>query len=224
MTGAVVDSCVIGVFARAPAPGQAKTRLVPHLGADAAARLHGRLVRHAIMTARASGRGPIELWCTPSESHPFFQTLAAEFGLRLRTQCDGDLGERMADAFRLMLGHAPAAILIGTDCPVRTAQDLTEAREALAHGCDAVLGPTEDGGYHLVALRRHEPRLFAGVSWSTDRVLDQTRSRLSALGWRWHELPERWDVDRPEDLDRLLADPALAPLVADPRPGAVAAS
>jgi glycosyltransferase A (GT-A) superfamily protein (DUF2064 family) len=72
----------------------------------------------------------------------------------------------------------------------------------------------EDGGYHLIALRRHEPRLFAGVSWGTNRVLAQTRLRLSALGWRWHELTQRWDVDRPGDLERLLADPALAPLAA----------
>jgi glycosyltransferase A (GT-A) superfamily protein (DUF2064 family) len=59
------------------------------------------------------------------------------------------------------------------------------------------------------------------VSWSTDRVLDQTRSRLSTGGWRWHELPERWDVDRPDDLDRLLADPALAPLAVGPPPSAI---
>jgi uncharacterized protein len=221
MTGGVAESCVIGVFARAPEPGEAKTRLIPRLGAEEAARLHGRLVRHTIVTALASGSESIELWCAPSVSHPFFQRLAAEFALKLRMQCDGDLGERMADAFRVMLGHAPGAILIGTDCPARTAQHLREAREALARGCDAVLGPAEDGGYHLIALCRHEPRLFAGVSWSTGRVLDQTRSRLSALGWRWHELPERWDVDRPDDLDRLLADPALAPLAVGLHSGAV---
>jgi len=221
MTGAVVESCPIGVFARAPEPGQAKTRLIPRLGAEEAARLHSRLVRHTVVTAQASNAGPVELWCAPSPLHPFFQELAAEHGLKLRTQCDGDLGERMAEAFRVMLRDAAGAILIGTDCPARTAQDLTEAREALVRGCDAVLGPTRDGGYHLVALRRHQPRLFAGVSWSTDRVLDETRSRLSASGWRWHELPERWDVDRPDDLDRLLADPALAPLALGPPRSAI---
>lgn len=210
--GGTLESCLIGVFARAPDPGQAKTRLIPRLGAEAAARLHAKLVRHAVETALASGVGPVELWRAPSVSQAFFRGLAAEHGLNLRIQSEGDLGERMAHAFRRMLGDAPGAILIGSDCPARAAQDLIEAREALARGCDAVVGPVADGGYHLIALRRLELRLFAGVSWGTDRVLTQTRSRLTALGWRWHELPERWDIDRPEDLARLLADPALAAL------------
>jgi rSAM/selenodomain-associated transferase 1 len=212
MTAAVLESCVIAVFAKAPEPGQAKTRLIPRLGADGAARLHSRLVHHMVQTALASDVGPTELWCAPSASHPFFQTLASGPTLKLQNQIGGDLGQRMADAFRLMLGRAGSAILTGTDCPACSARDLTEAREALACGCDAVLGPVEDGGYHLLALRSPEPRLFAGVSWGTDRVLVQTRLRLSALGWRWHELPTRWDIDRPDDFDRLLADPALAPL------------
>jgi hypothetical protein len=212
MIGAGLESCLIGVFARAPEPGQAKTRLIPRLGAEAAAQLHSRLVHHAVQTALASGVGPVELWCAPSVSQAFFQRLATEHSLNLRPQTDGDLGERMANAFHRMLGDAPGAILIGSDCPTRTAQDLIEAREALARGCDAVLGPVEDGGYHLIALRRRVPRLFEEVSWGTDRVLAQTRSRLTALGWRWHELAKRWDVDWPEDFARLLADPALARL------------
>ena len=212
MTSAVLESCVIGVFARAPEPGRAKTRLIPRLGADAAAMLHSRLVRHAVETALASDIGPVELWCTPSASHPFFLGLAAEHRLKLRAQGEGDLGERMSTAFRFMLGSAARAVLIGTDCPARTDQDLTEARAAFARGCDAVLGPVEDGGYHLIALRRHESRLFAGVSWGTERVQAQTRLRLSALGWRWHELPERWDIDRPDDFERLRTHPALAAL------------
>jgi rSAM/selenodomain-associated transferase 1 len=212
MTIAVRDSGVIAVFARAPEPGRTKTRLIPRLNAGAAARLHSRLVCHTVETALASDVGPVELWCTPSASHPFFQALAAEHRLKLYVQREGDLGERMAAAFRFMLGRASNGVLIGTDCPARSAWDLTEAREALARGCDAVLGPVEDGGYHLIALRRYEPHLFAGVSWGTDQVLAQTRSRLSALGWHWHELPERWDVDRPDDFERLLAHPALAPL------------
>ncbi|HTS53807.1 MAG TPA: TIGR04282 family arsenosugar biosynthesis glycosyltransferase [Burkholderiales bacterium] len=215
MTAATLESCRIAVFAKAPEPGQAKTRLIARLGADGAARLHARLVQHAVQTALASGAGPVGLWCAPSASHPFFQALASGPALELRSQIDGDLGRRMADAFRVVLERAGGAILIGTDCPARTAHDLTQAREALACGCDAVLGPAEDGGYHLFALRRSDPRLFAGVSWGTDRVLAQTRLRLSALGWRWHELPTRWDVDRPGDLDRLLADPMLAPLAGD---------
>ncbi|RLA31853.1 MAG: glycosyltransferase, partial [Gammaproteobacteria bacterium] len=66
-----------------------------------------------------------------------------------------------------------------------------------------VLGPAEDGGYVLIGVRRLSPVLFEGVDWGSDRVLRQTRARLTALGWRWHELRMLWDVDRPEDLMRL---------------------
>jgi rSAM/selenodomain-associated transferase 1 len=213
MMGAVVESCVIAVFARAPEAGQAKTRLIPRLGAEGAARFHSQLINHTVQTALASGVRPVELWCTPSASHPFFQALASVSHLTLQNQVHGDLGQRMLETFRVMLAGADGAILIGSDCPARSAPDLAEAREALARGCDAVLGPVEDGGYDLIALRRADARLFERVSWGTDQVLAQTRSRLSHLGWRWHELATRWDVDRPRDLDRLLADPALASLV-----------
>jgi rSAM/selenodomain-associated transferase 1 len=211
---ASAEACVVAVFAKAPEPGQVKTRLIPRLGADGAARLHARLVWHAIETALASGVGAVQLWCAPTPSHPFFQELAVAHGLHLQRQCDGDLGGRMAEAFHRLLGRFSRAILIGTDCPVRTAQDFELARDALDEGSDAVLGPAEDGGYHLIGLRRSEPRVFEGISWSTDCVLSQTRVRLSALGMRWHELPQRWDLDRPEDYERLLADAELSSLAA----------
>jgi glycosyltransferase A (GT-A) superfamily protein (DUF2064 family) len=74
---------------------------------------------------------------------------------------------------------------------------------------DAVIGPAEDGGYVLIGLRRYAPELFKGVSWGTDLVLKETRERLRVLGWQWHELKERWDVDRPEDMKRLKSEGLL---------------
>ncbi len=68
---------------------------------------------------------------------------------------------------------------------------------------DAVFIPAEDGGYVLVGLRRPQPRLFEGIDWGSERVMAQTRERLSELGLRWVELPTLWDVDRPGDLLRL---------------------
>lgn len=211
---AAAEACVIAVLAKAPASGRVKTRLIPRLGADGAARLHARLVRHAIDTALASGVGPVELWCAPALSHPFFQEIAVEYGVELQHQGEGDLGERMAEAFRSLLERHFRAILVGTDCPARTAEDFKRARDALDEGHDAVLGPAEDGGYHLIGLPRSEPRLFEGIAWSTDRVLTQTRMRLSALALSWDELPVRWDLDRPDDYERLLADAELGALAA----------
>lgn len=70
---------------------------------------------------------------------------------------------------------------------------------------EAVLIPTEDGGYALIGLVQHDPRLFRDIDWGTERVMNQTRARLSELGRRWHELETLWDVDRPEDYRRLEA-------------------
>jgi uncharacterized protein len=68
---------------------------------------------------------------------------------------------------------------------------------------DVVLGPAEDGGYFLIGARERCPDAFAGIEWSTARVLEQTRAHLRRAGLRWHELAPIWDVDEPKDLARL---------------------
>jgi rSAM/selenodomain-associated transferase 1 len=195
--------CRILVFAKAPIPGQVKTRLIPSVGAKAAASLHKRLVFHSLETVTRAGLGPVQLWCTPSTEDPFFELCAGKFPLELHKQTGGDIGKRMAYAFDHTLGKVSSALLIGTDCPSLTQDDLKEAFEVLAQGTDAVIGPAEDGGYVLLGLRRSVSELFEGISWGTNLVLEETRKNLRLLGWQWHELEKRWDVDRPEDLDRL---------------------
>jgi glycosyltransferase A (GT-A) superfamily protein (DUF2064 family) len=94
--------------------------------------------------------------------------------------------------------------LVGSDCPVLTAEYLRDAAAALAGGNDAVFGPAEDGGYLLIGLaRKPSAQLFEGIAWGTATVMQETRKRLARFDWRWHELTTLWDVDRPEDLLRL---------------------
>lgn len=199
-------SCHLIVFAKAPIPGQVKTRLIPSMGAMGAAALHEKLVLHCLAKAMGAGVGPIELWCTPDTGHPFFIHCAKGFQIELHTQPDGDLGRRMGYAFSKTLKRASSALLIGTDCPSLTQIDLREASKAFAQGMDAVIGPAEDGGYVLLGLRQYNPEVLTDISWGTESVLNQTRGRLRTLGWRWHELRERWDVDRPEDIERLILE------------------
>jgi rSAM/selenodomain-associated transferase 1 len=182
---------MIIVFARAPVPGAAKTRLIPALGEWGAARLHARLVRHAVRTALASGCGPVEVHGTAR--HSFFRSLKARF----RLQRGRDLGERMHHA----LSRNPGAILIGTDCPVLTAADLRRAARLLRGGAEVVIAPAEDGGYALIAARRVPAELFRDIAWGTSSVYEETVKRLKAH--RWRALRTVWDVDRPEDLERL---------------------
>lgn len=184
---------MIIVFARAPVPGAVKTRLIPALGGWGAARLHARLVRHAVRTALAAGVGRVELHGT--RRHSFFKSL----GLPFRLQRGNDLGERMYYA----MSRNPGAILIGTDCPELNVGDLRRAQRLLRGGCETVLAPAEDGGYALIALRRVSPEIFRNIAWGTSSVYEQTVQRLARS--RWRALRTVWDVDRPEDLARLRA-------------------
>lgn len=190
------------VFAKAPIPGEVKTRLLPVLSARQAAALQARLIRHTLAMATQVALCPVELWCSPSCAHPFFTRCERSFGLSLHLQQGADLGERMGNASAAVLARCPYVVLIGCDCPVLGGEDLEEALSALREGYDAVVGPAEDGGFVLLGLRRPAPELFAGMAWGSNRVLVETRTRLRTLGWCWHELKTYWDVDRPEDLER----------------------
>jgi len=200
---AIAASCRIVVFARAPEPGKVKTRLIPALGEAGAAALHRRLVIHSLRAARDAGLGPIELWCAPDTSHAFFAECRRHFGASLHSQHEGDLGARMRHALETVLERAERAILVGSDIPALSAKYLRDAERALSRDHDAVIGPAEDGGYVLIGLARCDPELFRDIPWGEPEVLAETRGRLAALRWRCLELPALWDVDRPEDLERL---------------------
>ncbi len=205
-------SARILVFAKAPVAGSVKTRLIPVLGADGAARLHADLLRQLVArTARARSDvnrsqvsppiAPFELWCAPDTEHALFHALERAFDLELRAQCDGDLGQRMLTASVDALTRARSVVLIGSDCPDMSQAYLASALDLLARpDVDAVLGPAADGGYVLLALSQAPSSLFADIPWGGNRVAGVTRRRLSGLGWRWRELPVLRDLDRPEDL------------------------
>ena len=195
--------CRVVVFARAPQPGEAKTRLIPVLGKAGAAELHSRLVVHCLRAAADARIGPVELWCAPDTSDPFFRECQRSLGASLYAQGGGDLGARMQHAFESALARSRHAILVGSDIPALSVQYLRDADQALAQGNDVVIGPAEDGGYVLVGLSRCDPELFRGIPWGGSEALAETRRRIAALGWRAIELPALWDVDRPEDLERL---------------------
>jgi hypothetical protein len=188
-------------FAKAPVPGACKTRLIPALGAEGAAALYRELLKGTAARLAPARIAPLELWCAPNASHPVFVELVARFGVTLHVQQGRCLGERLAHATAEALTRAEAVVLIGCDCPGLGPAQMLAALSRLEDGDDAVLGPADDGGYVLLALRAAEPALFSNMPWGGDRVAAVTRERLAALGWRWHELPSLADVDRPEDLD-----------------------
>lgn len=193
----------VAILARAPIPGQVKTRLIPALGSDGAARLQAWLLRHTVEKALAADIGPVSLWCDGDPRHPDFAICHAFDRVAVRLQAAGDLGVRMLAALQESPSSA-GTLVIGTDCPAMTARHLHLAAQSL-HDHDAVVIPAEDGGYVLIGMKTPDPRLFQGIPWGSDQVMAQTRRRLAELGWHWAEPASLWDVDRPADFERLAA-------------------
>jgi rSAM/selenodomain-associated transferase 1 len=190
------------VFAKAPRPGHAKTRLIPALGEQGAAQLAERLLQLTLEHALGAGTGPVELCVTPDRHHRAFAAASSLHALAITEQGDGDLGQRMARALERSLATQPRALLIGTDAPGLDAAYLRDAARALDHA-DAVFGPAADGGYALVGLKQPVPELFAAMRWSHARVMADTRQRIIDLGLRHVELAVLHDVDEPADLVHL---------------------
>ena len=185
------------VFAKAPVPGEVKTRLIPALGADGAARLAARMLEQTLEAAAAAGVGPVEL-CTDAPLDP--PPRPGSFAPQISLQGNGDLGERLSRAAkRVVEDVGDPLLLIGTDCPELDCIRLRAAAEALGDH-DAVILPAADGGYVLLGLKRFDPLLFSDIAWSTNRVAAETIGRIRRLGWSLHVGETLRDVDEPDDL------------------------
>ena len=192
----------IVVFAKAPRPGQVKTRLATALGAAEAARVYAGWLETAVTTLTEARLAPLELWVTPDADHPLFEHLAAGSGAELHVQPSGDLGQRMQQVMLQCLAWNETAVLIGSDCPAMQPDYVRRALAVMDAGIDTVLGPTEDGGYVLLGLRNVIATLFTEIPWSTPAVLQTTRRRLRAAGQSWAELETLWDIDSLNDYER----------------------
>jgi rSAM/selenodomain-associated transferase 1 len=188
------------VFGRQPIPGRVKTRLIPALGAEEAARVYAWLLSHAVSCAQMSRFDARYLYVTQAAELAYFEARLRDPQWRFAVQADGDLGRRMHAAFDEVLGRHAFAILIGTDICDLNVSDLDAAYRRLFEGKHAVVGPSADGGYWLLGLTGVVPGLFTDIEWSTDQVFTRTREVLNANRLDWSVLPIRHDVDRVEDL------------------------
>jgi rSAM/selenodomain-associated transferase 1 len=206
------------LFAKAPIPGQVKTRLCPPLTDDEAASLHGSFVLDALeRSAQAAIRGVAKqaprfdrfVACSPSSEHVFFKILEERHGVRLIDQMGDDLGGRMehalADMFRI--GYQ-RCVIVGTDLPALPGAVYEEAFGLLARH-DLVLGPSLDGGYYLIGLSRTAPEIFREIPWSTPDVLTLTQTKAHALGLNVALLQPQRDVDTIDDVLSLIRDAGL---------------
>ncbi len=198
----VSEECLLNIFTKAPVPGKVKTRLIPTLGEDDAAKLYQSLLNRTLETAKQAGIANVQLWCTPTIEHSYLKACADRFSVGLRLQEGNDLGERMYFAVEDSLNRGNYVLIIGADCPELSADDLHLAYRKLRQKHDIVLGPAEDGGYYLIGVKSVRNELFTDIQWGSSKVLSTTRDRLKKMDLSSFELCERWDVDRPEDLER----------------------
>ncbi len=203
---------LLTVFAKAPVPGQVKTRLAGLVGEEAAA----HLAHTFLVDTWAKVRGLEAVWPILATTGPL-PPVPPYAGETPWLQGEGDLGERMERMLRKGLQLAPAAACLGADVPDLPPGALAAA-VALLRGHDAVLCPAEDGGFYFIGLRRCPLRLLHGLPWSAADTFARTRARLVSCGLDVAVGPRWADVDRPEDLralaGRLQADPAAAPATA----------
>ncbi len=197
----------IGLIAKGPVPGAVKTRLAFALGDEIATRLYSAFLRDALLVAgRVSGASTTAFH--PADSRPGSFRRIAPPGISFAPDAGGDLGSVMEGAIsRLLGGGANLAALIGADVPLLTPGEIESAFAVLeSGGADVVVGPSEDGGYHLIAMDTPQPELFSDVDWGTERVLEQTLELAAGAGLRVRLLDRRYDVDDLANLQRLAAD------------------
>jgi rSAM/selenodomain-associated transferase 1 len=182
-----------------PRPGEVKTRLAADVRRETAADLYRALAEHVLeATAPLPGEYERLVFFHPPEAlEPMRAWLP---GVRLLAQRGGDLGARMTDAFsRAFARGASRVAIVGTDAPGVSRETVSEAFSAL-DGADVAIGPAQDGGYYLLALRQPQPELFSRIAWSTPAVAAETRARAAALRLRVRELSTLRDVDSLDDL------------------------
>jgi rSAM/selenodomain-associated transferase 1 len=190
--------CAIAVMAKASIPGRAKTRLVPPLTPEEAAGLNTAFLRDiadSLIGAALANIAPFMAFAPAGSAAFFREILPARIGL-LKTVAPS-FGECLLHAAASLLdaGH-DAVCLLNSDSPTLPSAYLMAAATALAAPGDRiVLGPSTDGGYYLLGLKRPHRRLFEDIDWSTERVAAQTLARARELGLAVHHLPSWYDVD-----------------------------
>jgi rSAM/selenodomain-associated transferase 1 len=204
-----MDNALI-VVAKEPVPGRTKTRLCPPCTPDQAALLYQCLLLDTLALMAWVEVADLTLAYAPQSARGYFRKLAPN-GFRLIPQRGADLGERLANALgqHFEAGYR-CVVIMNSDGPTLPTTYLQEAFFGL-DTADVTLGVGHDGGYYLIGMKRLHAELFQGITWSTSLVIPQTLQICDRLGLSVHQLPEWYDVDIEEDLDRLRRDLARAP-------------
>ena len=196
--------CAIAIMAKAPLPGEVKTRLCPPLSYEEAAQLYRCFLLDKIEQLNSLKATAPAVAYTPDDTESLFEAMVPSSFI-LIAQKGQDLGARLSSTLNQLLESGYRGVMaIDSDTPTLPAAYLEKAVSVLSEPeIDVVLGPSEDGGYYLIGLRRLQPELFEEMRWSTPLVFSETLRRAQAKGLKVVCLPAWYDVDTPEDLKRL---------------------
>jgi len=185
------------IFTRYPETGNVKTRLIPALGEKGAENLHREMVKQTI-DQTLHYEYETEVHFTGGTIKLMKRWLG--YHLTYRKQTGKSLGERLENAFKAAFAERKKkVIVIGTDCPDLTSAHVSKTFNLLSRS-DLVLGPTFDGGYYLIGLKKLHGELFQEISWGSEKVYLQTVKAANKLSLKTINLEKLADIDRPADL------------------------
>lgn len=184
------------IFVRSPKLGKVKTRLAKEVGDKEALSIYIRLLRHTREVAEGVN----------ATRHLFYsdEVIEDEWStdyFQKVLQAKGDLGDKMHHAMGTALETSSKAIIIGSDCAQLSSSLIESAYEALDQN-DVVIGPTFDGGYYLLGVKKVHKELFEDMTWSVESVFDETVRRIELKGLSYSILDKLSDIDYKEDWDK----------------------
>ena len=196
------SSNALCLFIKEPQQGKVKTRLQPDISPSESVLLYKAMVEDLVNRFRNHPDFDVRIYFWPPQSR---ESLRGWLGddLEYRLQRGENLGEKMMSSFEDAFHHYyRRVVLVGSDMPTLEETVIEQALSYLQDD-DLVLGPCEDGGYYLIGMSEPHPELFAGVSWSTDRVLKQTMIIADANHLSVRLLEKKADVDTSHDVRAL---------------------
>lgn len=198
----MIKNNLLIIFIKAPGPGDVKTRLLPYFTSHQATMLYRSMVTDLLSHfSNPSGFEVRLMYWPPDAQKEIRNWLGTEWDAVPQTK--GDLGEKMQQAFHRALAEGyQKVVLIGSDLPMLDQDTIHDALHCLEE-FDAVVGPTDDGGYYLIGARKALPGLFRNIKWSSNRVLDQSLGNAQEAHITVSLLEEKFDIDRYEDVLRL---------------------
>jgi rSAM/selenodomain-associated transferase 1 len=191
----------LGIFVKAPEEGAVKTRLVPPLSERQARDLYRAFIEDLFRRIQKLKKCSVTAFYS-GESPDTIEEMLPK-GWKRAAQRGSTLGERLQHAFEVLLAdEGSSAVIIGSDSPDIPLLAIKRAYNKLKHK-DVVLGPSTDGGYYLIGLKKQIPALFEDVPWGEDSVLRRTLEIVASRNKSLSLLPLWYDVDTPRSLELL---------------------